>query len=57
MNEEQLLTSLLGRTITDVSTDDDELALRLDDGRWIVLSSEEDELYLTVYRDEEQFSQ
>lgn len=57
MNEEQLLTSLLGRAITDVSTDDDEIAFRLDDGRWIVLSVEEGDLFLSVYRDEEQLSQ
>lgn len=52
-NLETLLNSLIGRTILDVGTEDEELSLFLDDGRVLWIYCEEDEMFMSV-SDEEQ---
>lgn len=50
---EQLLQSLIGRTIVDIGTEDEELALFLDDGRVVWVYCEEDEMFMSI-SDEDQ---
>jgi hypothetical protein len=52
---EEILKSLVGRTIDGCGTDDDELMLQLDDGRIIWIWSEEDELFLTINSEDATF--
>lgn len=49
----ELLHSLIGRTIVDVGTEDEELAIFLDDGRVVWIYCEEDEMFMSV-SDEDQ---
>lgn len=50
---EETLQDLVGRTIVEVGTEDDELMLAFDDGLVIWLHTEEDELMMTVSREEQ----
>jgi hypothetical protein len=50
-NLEEILTALVGRTIVDAGTEDDELIIELDDGHIIWIWCEEDELFLTIGSD------
>lgn len=50
---EETLQDLVGRTIVEVATEDDELMLAFDDGLVIWLHVEDEELMMTVSRDEQ----
>jgi hypothetical protein len=50
---EQALSDLVGRTIVEVGTEDDELMLALDDGIVIWIHIEDGELMMTVNREEQ----
>lgn len=50
---EEVLMDLIGRTIVEVGTEDDELMLAFDDGLVIWIHTEEDELMMTVSREEQ----
>lgn len=50
---EEVLMDLVGRTIVEVGTEDDELMLALDDGLVIWVHVEDEELMMTVSREEQ----
>lgn len=50
---EDTLMDLIGRTIVEIGTEDDELMLAFDDGLVIWIHTEEDELMMTVSREEQ----
>jgi hypothetical protein len=50
---EDTLMDLVGRTIVEVGTEDDELMLAFDDGLVIWIHVEEEELMMTVSREEQ----
>jgi len=50
---EEVLMDLVGRTIVEVGTEDDELMLSFDDGLVIWIHVEEEELMMTVSHEEQ----
>lgn len=50
---EKALNDLVGRTIVEIGTDDDELMLAFDDGIVIWIHIEDGELMMTVNREEQ----
>jgi hypothetical protein len=52
MSLEQILSDMMGRTIIDVGTEDDELMISLDDGVVIWVYVEDEELVMSVSHEE-----
>jgi|GEM_PF-3066744 hypothetical protein len=52
MSLEQILSDMVGRTIIDVGTEDDELMISLDDGVVIWVYVEDEELVMSVSHEE-----